>query len=102
MDREMDGESYYPDDESTPAQPAANGADMGEGEESERETSILPLSFFQGKEVTPGKVCRIKVEHIYGDEVEVSYLPHEEKRKEMAEDEEAEPEMAVMIGLEDE
>lgn len=42
------------------------------------ETSLLPRSFFAGKELTPGKECKVKIVAVHGDDVEVEYVPHDE------------------------
>lgn len=41
-------------------------------------TALVPLSFFGNKDVEPGKTCTVKVERVYEDQVEVSYVPHSE------------------------
>lgn len=54
------------------------------------ETALLPKSLFQGKELEPGSTCKIKIESIMGDEVEVSYVKHEEKEEKKEEEDDAE------------
>lgn len=53
----------------------------GEGDESKSELAsnpgLLPKSFFEGKDLEPGTVCRVKIEKVYDDQVSVKYLPHE-------------------------
>lgn len=51
---------------------------MSEGAEadSEQETALLPRSFFQGKDIEIGKTCEVKVEGVFEDEIEVSYVRH--------------------------
>lgn len=71
----MEGDEYYPSFKS-------DKADKAEGE-----TSILPMSFFGGKEIKPGKRCQIEVVHTYGDEVEVRYVPHNEKKMDKMDEE---------------
>jgi len=39
----------------------------------EQKTALLPKSIFKGKDCKPGDVVEMKVEHVYDDEVEVSY-----------------------------
>jgi hypothetical protein len=42
---------------------------------SSKETALLPKSFFpDSKEVEPGKICKVRVERVLEDEVEVSYV----------------------------
>jgi hypothetical protein len=51
-----------------------------EGEEqAESKTALLPISFFEGKELTPGTECKVRVEGVQEDQVEVSYVPHTEE-----------------------
>lgn len=52
-----------------------------EDEANEQETALLPRSWFQGKEIEVGKKCELKVEDIFDDEIEVSYVPHKKKDK---------------------
>jgi hypothetical protein len=46
------------------------------GEESS--TALLPTDFFQGKELTPGTVCKVKISRVLNGQVEVEYVPHDE------------------------
>jgi len=41
----------------------------------EEHTALLPKSFFGSKELEPGKRCQVEIEKVYGDEVQVSYVP---------------------------
>jgi hypothetical protein len=52
-----------------------------EATEEEQETALLPRSFFQGKDIEVGKKCEIKVEGIFDDEIEVSYVKSKKKGK---------------------
>jgi hypothetical protein len=47
-----------------------------EASEEESEQSLLPKSFFNGKDLEIGTKCEVKIEGIYDDEVAVSYVPH--------------------------
>jgi hypothetical protein len=59
--------------------------DVKDADESkENKTALLPKDFF-GKDLEVGKTCKVRVTHIYEDEVEVEYVGHGEK------DEEKEP-----------
>lgn len=49
-------------------------------EESEQETALLPRSWFQGKDLEIGSKCELKIEGLYDDEVEVSYVPHKKNK----------------------
>lgn len=51
-----------------------------EDEANEQETALLPRSFFQGKDLEVGKTCKIKVEGIFEDEIEVSYVRHKKDK----------------------
>lgn len=51
-----------------------------EAAEDETETALLPRSFFQGKNIEVGKKCEIRVEGIFDDEIEVSYVKHKKSK----------------------
>jgi hypothetical protein len=51
-----------------------------EATEEEQETALLPRSFFQGKDLEVGSKCKIKVEGIFDDEIEVSYVRHKKDK----------------------
>jgi hypothetical protein len=81
---------------------AANGyfSDAPEGEaeptvaekpKDEAKTALIPIDFFQGKELTPGSTCEIKVEQVMDDQVSVSYLESESPESEEMETETTEP-----------
>ena len=62
--------------------PLAEGDAMGDakGEMSdEKQTALLPKNFFGGKELEPGRECKVKIQKVYDDEVMVEYVPHGEK-----------------------
>ncbi len=44
------------------------------GDEKEAETALLPKSLFPGEPPDIGDVCDFKVEHVWEDEIEVSYV----------------------------
>jgi hypothetical protein len=70
-----------------------------ENEDSSEETALLPKSFFHGKALKPGNVCKIKVDEVYEDEVMVSYVRHDSD----SEDSEDKPEsMMKKRGMMDE
>lgn len=65
---------------------------MPEGASEEKEstkTALLPIAFFQGKELEPGSTCEVRVEAVEDDQVQVSYVAHEAE----SEEEEAEAEL---------
>lgn len=54
-------------------QPDAAKPKPGEDKTPETETALLPKSLFPGEPPAIGDVCQFKVEHIWDDEIEVSY-----------------------------
>ncbi len=69
-------------DASAPAAPPEEQPDEGEGQ-----TGLLAKSFFMGKEPKPGDICSVKIEKIFDDQVEVSYIPHHEEESDLGETE---------------
>ena len=75
----MDDENYPTTDgvdETTASKDTPDNSGSDSQDSMEGETSLLPKSFFQGKDLTVGNECKVKIEHVYDDEVEVSYVPH--------------------------
>src|SRR5438105_633653 len=72
-------ESYYPDTESDAGPDAGSSDRSPKPDMGESETALLPRSMFGGKEPKPGEEYIFKVEHIYSDEIEVSYSKGEEE-----------------------
>jgi hypothetical protein len=66
-------EDLYSDN--TPNAPAAEAPEQKPDEASE--TALVPKSFFGGKDLTPGRECKIRIEQVMEDQVAVSYVPHE-------------------------
>ena len=66
----------------SPAPPATDGADQPEGQDADKDgqTSILPKSFFSGKDLKPGDKCDVTVVRIHENDVEVA--PCEDKGEE--------------------
>lgn len=63
---------YY--DSGPAAEPAAQPSSKpGDEKKPESETALLPKSLFPGEPPAIGDVCRFKVEHIWEDEIEVSF-----------------------------
>jgi hypothetical protein len=60
--------------------PEAEAAPESEAK-SDVKTALLPVAFFQGKELEPGTVCKIKIESVEDDQAQVSYVPHEEREE---------------------
>jgi hypothetical protein len=73
----------------------SDGGDTAVAEETESETTteetaaesdskssesgspgLLPKGFFQGKDLKPGTICKIKVEKLTDGQALVSYVPH--------------------------
>lgn len=68
----------------------AESSDAPEGGASEatpkdaapqQDTALLPKSFFKDNELEVGAQCEVKIEHVYDDEVEVSYVKHSDSSK---------------------
>lgn len=49
--------------------------------DSDSNTSLLPKSFFGGKDLEVGKTCKVRITHVYEDEVEVEYVSDEKKEE---------------------
>lgn len=63
-------------------------------EKSESKTALLPIAFFQGKELKPGTTCSVKIESVHDDQCEVSYVAHDqEESKETPDYESSESDM---------
>jgi len=54
-------------------------------------TALIPLDFFQNKELKPGSVCKIKISRLLEGQAEVTYVPHEAPAPGEEEEEAAEP-----------
>ena len=70
-------DDYYsnPDD----AEEESNDSPVDEKKSEEGETTLVPKSIFGSYECKVGDVKKFKVEHIYEDEVELSYVGKESK-----------------------
>lgn len=77
---------------------AAPEVDTPTEETSDTKTSLLPIAFFQGKELEPGTECKVRIESVEDDQVQVSYVPHTEEESEeaVAEMPESPPETDMM------
>lgn len=49
------------------------------GEGDDQETALIPRSWFQGKDLEVGGKCKLRVEGIFDDEIEVSYVKSKKK-----------------------
>ena len=69
---------------STPAPNTPEGTDDDSGMEvdnptGDEQTALLPTDIIQGKELTPGSVCEVKIRRVLDGQVEVTYVPHNEE-----------------------
>lgn len=70
----MDAQNGYFSDSGGADEPEAVDNPEEEKSESEATTALLPLDFFQGKELKPGDTCTIKIEQVMDDQVSASYM----------------------------
>ncbi len=71
------GADRTPDDSA----PARGKPDADDEKDQGAETASLPKSMFGDKEPAVGDVCQFKVEHIWEDEIEVSWVPEGTEQK---------------------
>ncbi len=85
-----ESENYY-ENSAPPADSAATDQAPDEATEhqSDQSTGLLPKSFFDGKELTPGTECKVRIERVLDDEVEISYVPHDQEESESSPDDES-------------
>lgn len=55
--------------------------------ESSPKTALIPLPFFEGKDLKPGTECKVRIERVLDGQAEVSYVPHVSELPEPGEDE---------------
>lgn len=77
-------EDYYGGNDGTTANESPESSSEapdtgGSSDKMGAETSLLPKSMFQGKDLAPGDICKIRVVKSYGDEVEVMYEKSDSK-----------------------
>lgn len=65
---------------------------------TDSETALLPKSIFGQKDLHVGAECKVRIEHVYDDEVEVSYVPHEGDDKEPSAADEADSDIERAAG----
>jgi hypothetical protein len=58
---------------------------LSEPENENEATALLDKSFFGQKDLEVGKVCKVRIVHIYEDEVEVAYVKHKEEKEDQSE-----------------
>lgn len=79
----MDAANGYFSDAEEATEPADNPAE----EKDEAKTALIPIDFFQGKDIAPGSTCTIRIEQAMDDQVSVSYVSSEEPEMEEVETE---------------
>lgn len=85
----MDAQNGYFSDAAAPEDPMA--AEKPVEEPSDTNTALIPIDFFQGKELTPGSTCTIRVAQVMDDQVSVEYVGSEGGEEEMEMEEAAVP-----------
>ena len=65
------------DDAPMPGKPDA-APDEKKEHQDDQATAVLPKSFFQGKDLKPGSQCMVEIQRVMDDEVQVSYVPHDD------------------------
>lgn len=68
-----------PDQSGPESSPGETKPKPGEEKQTEAETALLPKSLFPGEEPAIGDLCQFKVEHVWEDEIEVSYQKEGER-----------------------
>lgn len=68
----MDAQNGYFSDSAGADEPEA--VDNPQEEKEESNSALLPLDFFQGKELKPGDTCTIKIAQVMDDQAAVSYM----------------------------
>lgn len=86
-------EDYYDDSTDSGMSPKESKANPKTDDGSE--SALLPLTFFPEKP-EPGKVCKVRVEKLYGDQASVTYLKDDEEEPEMEEEDEMPEEEDLM------
>lgn len=75
----MASDYYSPSEDESSTAPEGDAAETTPGDDSpESNTALLPKSFFKDKELEVGKECKVRIEHVFEDEVEVSYVEHDD------------------------
>ena len=89
MDTENQTEPQGGEDDDVGMEVEASPKDSGR-------TALLPLDFFQGKELKPGSECKIRIGRLLEGQAEVIYVNHEAEGPSPGEEEpeEADEEMA--------
>lgn len=75
---------YYSQDSESSDTPVGGAAEQTSTDNSpEKNTALLPKSFFKDKELEVGNECKVRIERVYDDDVEVSKSGEEYKKPEM-------------------
>lgn len=75
-------EDYMSDGGEFEAAPEAEPA-----ESKGTKTTLIPIDFFEGKELEPGTTCEVRITKVHDDQAEVEYVPHtEEEAPELGEE----------------
>lgn len=61
-------------------------APEAENAESTTKTTLIPIDFFEGKDLEPGTECKIRITKVHDDQVEAEYVPHREEESELGEE----------------
>lgn len=64
-------QNYNPEDDEN------DGIEAPAKPSEESTTALIPLSFFPGGTVEPGKTCKIKVDKVLEGQAQVTYVQHE-------------------------
>lgn len=72
----MADEAYFEDAADTAPETAPE-----ESNTSETQTALLPKDFFGSKPLEVGTECKVRIEKIMDDEVQVAYVPHGTKEE---------------------
>ena len=69
------------DDEAAPSTAQGGEKEETEGKEDDGTSALLPKSILMGKEFKPGDEVVLKIDHIYDDEIQVSYATEKEEKE---------------------
>lgn len=73
--------------------------DAAETSGSTPKTALIPIDFFEGKDLEPGATCEVRITKVHSDQAEVEYVPHSDEDAELGESDVAMPSgMEEMMG----
>jgi hypothetical protein len=91
-------EDYMSDGEDFAEAPEAEASPAS----AETRTALIPIDFFEGKDLEPGTECTIRIAKVHDDQVEAEYVPHAaEEEFESGEEMGAEMQEAMSGGMEE-